>query len=217
MTFKRCTIQQAVVTSVVMLAAACGAADESVEFGTSEEALSDSENCDTAPADAVHSGSLLLNVTSPSSYGSSNCVKGYLVDINDYVDYEGSLGAQNFLGNSARMIDVANPQSESECERLRVGAYVWRKNSNGSTTFVGGKNLWANWEPVWVYCDEQGNCHNTYGCRLPEVYFNDHFSMNEGDNYRVGVSARRFATPRDSGSSSTLRKVQIWNRRYLLH
>lgn len=210
------------VSSLATLVAGCSAAGgtyeeyEEEEVVSLEEALSaTNESCDTATADVVHTGDFRdPRVTSPSTYGSSSCAWGFLVDANDYSDIETPSGAWPYSEGNTVSINDVSAGSEAECERLRVMTYVWRKNSNGSTTYLGSKSAWGEWVSWGWWCDEQGqNCVEQFVCDYPEVELNDHFSMTEGLDYRIAVSARRYSTPGGPGSFS-LREVLLWNWSY---
>jgi hypothetical protein len=199
-----------ILSSLVMLSAACsGAEGFDEELDTLEAELSQNEQCQTAAADASFVSDFDPAVSSPTSYGSASCAGGHLVDVTNYNDFSAT-HMKNRVG-----IGLATPTSEAECERLRVGTYVWRKNSNGSTTFMGSKWRWAQWVEEPGLCDPNG-CATFWVCQMPNIALTSQFGLATGSNYRVASSARRHATPNDSSSSYALRKVHYSNPRIVV-
>jgi hypothetical protein len=121
------------VAAVVALAPLGGGCDGNPDTGARSapvEAvgapLSSGEQCDTRAADVVFNGS--GSIRSPAVYGRSQCFDGYLIDVNNY-------SARNTEGTRVSYGRVA-PTTQAGCQNIRIRAFAWRKNSDGTTTFL---------------------------------------------------------------------------------
>lgn len=163
--------------------------EESPEFDVNGEALSSSEQCDTVNAHRTTTGEP-NEFTTGSNYNPQGCYKAYLIDA---IDYDGTIpqGAHNFR-------HAVTPTTKSACEKQRMMAYVWKKNSNGSTTYIGAKSIWGTWTAG------NSSCYNLI--QMPDVF-------GIGGNgatvdYRFALSARTHDVAGDSGSGYVTNQIK---------
>jgi hypothetical protein len=135
------------------------------------EGISPSSACFTvAPTITFSSeGSAVSN----DSYGTSACPNGYMIDLNTYA--------------KGRVANVAwggvLPTNQTTCEHAHIVAYVWRRESNGTGTFLGSKDIAGAWKP-----DIKGVSH----CVPPSVVLEKvipGFVANGTTSYRLGIGA----------------------------
>lgn len=193
------------------LATACG---DPAPFGTVDDTMSDealvnhqpvarygaelsangTEECELAPADKTISGSFEGSnaFTTGRTYGSGQCYHGHILDVNDYSDPSGVAGNYYWAGNGIVFAD-SKPANKQDCENSLVRTYVWRINANNSKTFIGNKTRKGKWERDVGICDPNvpnDPCLGPYVCKLGSISLSTHFSLQEGQNYRFGTTAR---------------------------
>jgi len=144
---------------------------QEVDLAKSQDSLSStSEQCGTAAAAATITGT--GKVRSSTSYNPSQCYRAYLVDVNNYAP--GELGGLVSYGSTA-------PETEEECTRTSLRTYVWRREVNGTATFIDNiirKGAWVD--------DGLGGKR----CATPNVDLNDSLpSVTRGGSYRFAVRA----------------------------
>jgi len=93
---------------------------------TVEAALSSGEQCGTLSPDATLNGGGA--VRSSTVYGRSQCFDGYLVDLNNY--------SPRYTEGTRVTYGRVAPTTQAACENIEVRAYIWRKNSNGTATYM---------------------------------------------------------------------------------
>lgn len=147
-----------------------------------ERGLSSGEQCATISAAATFSG--VPYAYSPGSYDPSGCNKAYVVDLTSRASSE------YFTGTYVSWFDYRVPTTQSECEDIRVSAYVWDKTS-GSPIYLGARSKAGVWNGA---------------CETPTIRIEDLITLQDGKNYRFAVQARNHA----SGSYQT-RKVAVTN------
>lgn len=160
------------------------ASEDEIFFDVNGEALSTNEQCDTVNAHRTTNGEP-GSFTTTSNYNPQGCVNGYLIDA---IDYDGTipLGAHNFRHS-------VTPTTASACQKQRMMAYVWRINSNGSTTFIDAESIWGTWSAG------NSSCYNLI--QMPDVFGIG--GNGATTDYRFALSARTYSTAGDSGSSYT--------------
>lgn len=188
------TISMVCLAGFGVLAFGCGApsTDEGeiagdLELAEFEQALSNNESCDTITAHRTTTGDF-ATFTTTSNYDPGGCHDGYLIDANDYVGLHP--GTFHFLSHSEA------PTTAAECAKQRVGLYVWKRNSDGSTTFVGSKWIWGTW----------GNnvCANFI---RPSMDFGIGLGGGTTD-YRFAITARTHVTAGDTNGPYTRKAIK---------
>src|SRR5690606_13164470 len=158
--------------------AACGVADTGAVSDESRKpvlALSaTNESCDTLPPDRRLQGG--GSFTSTRSYGRSGCQSGYLIDLDDY-NPSGAAGGLKTLVSYAD----TKPTNQTDCEKLNTRVYVWQRNSDGSTRYLGGSFPRGRWTQ-----DIKGGFY----CEGPVVVVDDRIEgFVPGGDYRLGIRA----------------------------
>lgn len=187
-------IKLACVVGFGTFAFGCGAPPEEgemsddLELAQDEQALSNGESCNTIAAHRTTTGEFTA-FTTTSNYNPAGCHDGYLIDANDYDSVHH--GGRHYLGHAD---PVTTP---AECAKQRIGLYVWKRNSNGSTTFLGSKWRWGSWL-------DNGICYNAID---PTVDFGIGVSDTTVD-YRFALSARTYDTAGDTGAPYTRKAIK---------
>ncbi len=153
------------------------------------EALSADESCDENSANKRFTSKFSSGgFVSPSSYGVSWCEHAYRIDI-DSLDLDST--AWDMVEDAGTV-----PTTRSACEKLRTGAYAWRRNANGTTTFLDSVWEWAKW---------------TGGeCVVPSISLQKELRVTEnGAAYRIAASARNYSVAGDSSSGFTKRSLRM--------
>jgi len=146
-------------------------APEATEIAVTQSPLGSSEvGCGTGAAAATISGS--GSVRSGTSYNPSTCFRAYLADVNNY--NPGDLGTIVAYGS-------APPTTAEECTRTSLRTYVWRREVNGTATFID--NLIRR--GTWVDDGFGGK-----RCATPNVDVTTELpAVTAGGNYRFAVRA----------------------------
>jgi len=128
-------------------------------------------SCMTGPAAATISGT--GEVRSGTNYNpSGGCFRAYVVDVNNYS--AGGLGSLVSYGSAA-------PTNADECTRTSLRVYVWRRDANGTATFIDNVIRRGTW-----VADGFGGNH----CAVPNVDVKRTFpTITRGGNYRFGLRA----------------------------
>ncbi|WP_437280525.1 hypothetical protein WME90_08160 [Sorangium sp. So ce375] len=77
-------------------------------------------------------------------------------------------------------------------------AYVWRKNSNGTTTYLGSSSIWGTWNAG------NSSCYNLI--QTPTVFGIS--GVGATTDYRFALSARTYTTAGNSSSSYTVNAIK---------
>lgn len=162
--------------------------DAGMQIGTTEEALSTGEQCQTIAAAATFTG--VPFAYSPVTYDPANCNKGYIVDLNNRA------ASEYYTGTYVSWADHQVPTTQAACEDIRLAAYVWEKPTSGSPIFLRSRSKAG----VWF------GGTNEIKCEVPVLRVEDFVELQDGKNYRFAVQARDHA----SGSYST-REVAVTN------
>lgn len=169
------------------LGCSAGTVDDATEDGTSPvgeiaEALGSGDQCPTTTADFTINGS--GSVTSSRTYDHSGCFQGYLVDINKY-------DPQN-AGSFAYYAET-EPTNQNACINTQMRVYAWKRNTDGTTTFLGGTFPKGQWVT---------NRAGQSGCIVPRVNIEDIPGfVADGSNYRLGMRAQDLLATTDGRKS----------------
>src|SRR5262245_15535656 len=114
------------------------------------EALSNHENCGGEGADAEFSSNIPQGAGPPSRvYGHTNCVSGWLLDLNQYVKSTAGTG-----GNPPIMSGVeikwteTIPDNQTDCQNAQALLYVWDWDHplpDGSPGYLGARSASGRW------------------------------------------------------------------------
>jgi hypothetical protein len=159
---------------LIALTSACSAGGDAgaqLQSGESQSALGTTESCQTLAADKVLTGG--GSFTTDRAYNHSTCASGFLLDLNN-------LGAVYRGGTLAAYADRA-PTDQATCEKLQMRVYAWKRESNGTLTFLGGAFPNGRWLT---------NAFGKQYCQTPSVMLEQRFpGYVTGGNYRLAMRA----------------------------
>jgi hypothetical protein len=159
---------------LIALTSSCSAGGDAAaqsQSGESQSALGTTESCQTLAADKVLTGG--GSFTTDRAYNHSTCASGFLLDLNN-------LGAVYRGGTLAAYADRA-PTDQATCEKLQMRVYAWKRESNGTLTFLGGAFPNGRW-----LSDAFGKQY----CQTPSVMLEQRFpGYVAGGNYRLAMRA----------------------------
>lgn len=127
-------------------ASACRDAGDDITIG-STHALRNGPGCLTT----AHDGSARLGtkITTNRTYDHmGDCGAAYVLDLDDY---DASYNRGTYIADA----DAA-PTTQLECERLQLRVYTWRRNADGTGTFLGAQAVNGTWvRDLWggVRCE----------------------------------------------------------------
>ena len=156
--------------------AGCGVAAEGeleemneAEIGALEQALDSS--CGTAAAQATFTGNMSTLQVSAAQQTSGQCGKAFMFDINNY---------NNTQYLSPHVNPASIPTNQADCEATDVRYYVWEK-VGVQRVIIGSAIENGVWEDDGFIV----------GCIIG---LNSPATLQQGKNYRFGVSVRRPST-----------------------
>src|SRR5512145_572070 len=170
----------------------CDDSPDAADTASSEDGLT------SGPSEACGTGSVAATLTangtvrSGTNYNPSDCFRAYKVDVNNYSP--GEMGALVAYGSAA-------PTNEEECTRTSLRVYVWRRNANGTSTFMNN----AIRKGTWV-SDGLGGMR----CAAPNVDLSTFFTPSElprGGNYRI--AARASILPTAGSTAEVYKQVYV--------
>ena len=140
--------------------------------GTLAQELSSNEQCDTLSPNASFNKSGVLRTS--RSYGHSACFDGFMLNVNKY-------SARNTDGTRISYGDTA-PTTQAACEGTQVRVYLWKRNSDGTTTYLGNKIK----NGTWLTDAPSGQAR----CGLPSVLVDREYpAYVAGGDYRFALRA----------------------------
>jgi hypothetical protein len=190
-------------TVIALAMCGCGNAPEeaSAEEANAEfvdqmgEALSNREQCGRpATVDKLYPTSFpQADFVSGSSYDHPDCRHAFIVEITALQ----RIGDHNIVKHNE-----TPPTTKSECEKLRLGAYIWSPSRVGIPAvetvpwFIDSTWRWGSWAGG--------------RCTVPSIDLTELGLFVEGVWYRVAVSARRQFAPLDSGTDFDIRPLRLY-------
>jgi hypothetical protein len=172
------------------LGSACGGTGEEAgqEPLTFDGALSATESCDSVAASSTMTGG--GNVLTPDSYHVAGCAQGYRLDL---TNYDAKYDQGTFVAFAG-----AAPPTQARCEKLRLAAYVWRKEANGKSTYLDNRSRTGSW---------QADAFGQMRCTSPSMILEDEIEGFEaGASYRIAMRAQETSA---DGSTFTSKPIYV--------
>lgn len=200
--FKAFAVLSSIGLCVVSVGCGGGAMDDSPEnelsFESIDEALSTNEQCHSVFAHRTTTGDP-GSFTTNNTYDPAGCHDAYLIDATDFVGYTELQFNPSFKQVSS-FTHNTTPTTESACEKQRLGVYIWRKNSDGSTTYLGHEWSWSIWNESASQCVVS---------RLTPSFMFDIGRTQTTRDYRFAASARSYAVAGDTNSAYTRNAIKV--------